>query len=124
MPEIQTLTEQYPRAVAPQETSAVVGEPGIANRKSPGGTPWESDHPVNLRLTIPLFKRRYYIALVAGTERRSIERRAEGRRKHPIATTGNIAFLFAAGTVVGVALLTLVQLVGHWVLMQTGWVQL
>ena len=124
MSESQAQTKQRTSTVEPCEPVGCLGEPGIANRKSPGGTPWESDHPVNLRLTIPLFKRRYYIALVAGTERRSIERRAEERRKHPIATTANIAFLFAAGTVVGVALLTLVQLVGHWVLMQTGWVQL
>ena len=36
---------------------------------------------------------------------------------------GLIAALVGGSTVVGISLFTLVQVVGHWVLMQTGWVQ-
>lgn len=51
---------------------------------------WSDAHPVNIRLTIPFFSRSFYVAIVAGVERRSRARRAEERRKHPLVTTGNI----------------------------------
>lgn len=124
MSENQIQTKQRASPVEPRDTASWLGEPGIANQKTPVGMPWESDHPVNLRLTIPFFKRRCYITLVAGTERRSPERLAAERLNHPIRTKGNLAFLLAAGTIVGAALFTIVQLVGNWVLAQTGWVQL
>ena len=61
----------------------VKSEPGVpsldtreqmAKRQSPGGTPWSNDHPVNIRLSIPLLAGRFYLTIVAGRERRSAER--------------------------------------------------
>lgn len=70
---------------------------------------WGSDHPVNIRLTIPLLFRTYYVTIVAGSERRSRERRISERKKHPLFVLGNIVVLFLAGTVVGLAAMTLIQ---------------
>ncbi len=123
MAENQIQTRQRTSAVDPKDSPRKLGEPGIANRKTPDGAPWESHHPINLRLSIPLLFKRYYVTIVAGEERRSPERRVEERQKHPIKTIGNLIVLLAASTVVGISLFTLVQVVGHWVLMQTGWVQ-
>jgi hypothetical protein len=65
---------------------------GSADTKS-----WSRSHDVDFRLTIPLFVRDYYIAFVAGTERRTPERRSAERRKHPLLALGNIAFLIGIG---------------------------
>jgi hypothetical protein len=83
---------------------------------------WSKDHTVNIRLSIPLLPDRFYVTLVMGRERRSPQRRAAERQKHPLKTTGNVAFLFVAGTTVGFALFTLVQVVGLSVLSKTGWI--
>ena len=123
MTESQAKTRERTGTVEPQDPLGSLGEPGIAKRKTPGGAPWESDYPIDLRLSIPLLFKRYFVTIVAGEERRSPERRVEERQKHPIKTIGNLTVLLAAGTVVGISLFTLVQVVGHWVLMQTGWVQ-
>ncbi len=70
---------------------------------------WGS-HPVNIRFSIPLLFRSYYITVVIGPERRSKERRAIERQKHPLFTLGNVIVYLLAGTGWGVALLTLFQL--------------
>ena len=123
MPESQAKKRERTSTGEPQDSLGSLGEPGIANRKAPGGASWGSDHPINLRLSVPLLFKRYYVTIVAGEERRSPERRAEERQKHPIKTIGNLTVLLVAGIVVGISLFTLVQVVGHSVLMQTGWVQ-
>ena len=120
----QAQTKQLPDAVEPPVPVNRCGEPGIAGRRTSGAVPWESNHPVNLRLSIPLLPKRYYLTIVAGKERRGPERLAAERLNHPIRTKGNIVGLLVAGTVVGMALFTIVQLVGNWVLAQTGRVQL
>jgi hypothetical protein len=73
--------------------------------------PWISDHPVNIRVSIPLIFGRYYLTIVAGKERRSDQRRAAEKSKHPLNTTGNVIFLSAVGIIVGLALMTLMQVV-------------
>lgn len=56
-------------------------------------------HPVNLRVTLfGLF----YLVVLAGPERRSPERRAEERERHPLRSWGNIALLTVVG-ILGVA---------------------
>ncbi len=118
--ESQTRTEQRPSAVKPQGTPAVVGEPGIKDRKAPGGTPWESYHPVNIRLTIPFLKKRYYMTLVAGMERRSAQRLAEERLKHPLIKTGNVLMMAAFGIITGLAFLAVFQVASSYMLQQSG----
>jgi hypothetical protein len=50
--------------------------------------------PINLRFTIPFFGKRFYFAMVAGKERRGSERIALERRRHPLGTRANLAFIF------------------------------
>ncbi len=67
-------------------------------------------HPTDVRLTIPLFSKRYYVVLLAGEERRSRERIRAERRQRPLATGGNIALLVGlvtAGTIFGSLIWTL-----------------
>ncbi len=53
-----------------------------------------SRHPVNLRLTLPVWPgRRYYLTVVAGRERRNPQRRKHERQRHPIFKPGNVWFL-------------------------------
>lgn len=54
----------------------------------------ETRPPVNLRFTIPFFGKRFYFALVGGKERRGKERIALERRRNPIKTKTNLAFIF------------------------------
>ena len=70
---------------------------------------WSSAHPINLRLSLPLVFGRYYVTIVAGRERRSAARLAEERKKHPVATAGNLLFLVTIGTVAGLAFLSVIQ---------------
>jgi hypothetical protein len=53
-------------------------------------------YPVNLRFTIPFT--RFFIAIIGGRERRSPERRAAERARHPLVTLGNIIFVAALTT--------------------------
>ena len=98
----------------------MVGEPGITERESLSNPPWEGSHPVNLRITLPFFKKRCYVTLVAGTEKRSPERLTQERRKHPIATTGNILVLATFGIITGLAFLAAFQMATAFMLQQTG----
>jgi len=63
---------------------------------SPAPTGWQK-HTINIRLSIPFLKGRWYLAVLGGSEKRDAIRRAEEREKHPIRTIGNI--LFAIGLV-------------------------
>jgi hypothetical protein len=57
------------------------------------GREWSSDHPLNIRVSVPLGIGRYYITLVAGKERRARARLALDRRENPLDTPGNVLFL-------------------------------
>ena len=46
-------------------------------------------HPVDLRLSIPLLWRRFYLVLLAGPERRSAERRRGERFNRPLRAVAN-----------------------------------
>lgn len=81
---------------------------------------WRSEHPVNLRVSIPLLFGRYYVTLVAGKERRSAARRAVERRKHPVAVPGNAILLLVLGILCGLAGLSLVQFASVYILKETG----
>ena len=54
---------------------------------------WTADHALNLRLSVPMIGGRFYTTLVAGRERRSPERRAAERLKHPLITRRNVKAL-------------------------------
>ncbi len=97
-------------------------DPEVVERQSPGGRNWGNEHPVNIRLSIPLPFRRCYLTIVGGQERRSPERRRAERAKHPLVTLGNIVFLAAAGVVIGLAGLAGIQMFVAFVFQETGFV--
>ena len=74
-------------------------------RPSPPYTGWNSTHAVNVRLSIPLGSRRYYLTLVGGRERRNPTRRAEDRQRYPLRTAANLVFFLGLAVVVYVAAL-------------------
>ena len=83
---------------------------GAASNPVYAGREWSSDHPLNIRMSIPLGVGRYYITLVAGKERRARARLAVDRRQHPLDTTGNVAFLAFVTTIATAGSLTLLYL--------------
>ncbi len=82
--------------------------------EAPRAERWGNHHPVNIRLSIPLFTRRYYLTVIGGTEQRSTERLAEEREKHPLATTANMIFLFTVGFILGGSCWIGLQAVATW----------
>lgn len=69
---------------------------------------WADDHAVNIRLSIPLVFRRFYVTIVAGPERRDRERLEAERAKHPVCKLGNIVFLGYSGLIVMLALCAMI----------------
>lgn len=69
---------------------------------------WSHEHPLNIRLSLPFFKSRYYLTIVGGRDKRSPERHAIERGNHPVRTFFNI--LFAIGIVSGATILMLLFL--------------
>jgi hypothetical protein len=55
---------------------------------------------VDIRLSLSLFSRRYFMTVVAGCEQRPRVRRKAGRVFHPLGTIGNTLFVGAATTVI------------------------
>ena len=115
----QSLEGQHERLE--QETREGLSDNSSASvRKAPGGEPWGNDHPVNIRLSIPLLFGRYYVTIVAGKERRSGERLASEREKHPLMKLGNLVLMAACGTICGLAALSMFQLATAYVLLRSG----
>jgi hypothetical protein len=73
------------------------------------------DHPIDIRLSIPLPFGRYYLALVLGPERRAEERRSTEREARPVMTAANILFILTIVVmfygVLGVAALLLTRII-------------
>lgn len=67
-------------------------------------------HLTDIRLSIPLLGRRYYAVLLAGPERRNLERLRQERSERRLITTANLIFLtilVALGTILGTFVWTL-----------------
>jgi len=56
--------------------------------------------PVNIRLSLPVFGRRYFLTVIGGTERRSAERRARESSRHPVRTVSNFLFFVFLGVLI------------------------
>jgi hypothetical protein len=73
------------------------------------------EHPIDIRVSIPLPFGRYYLALVLGPERRSEERRRTESDSRPIMTAANILFILTIVVmfygVLGVAALLLTRII-------------
>jgi hypothetical protein len=51
--------------------------------------------PIDIRITVPFLRRRYFITVLAGPEQRSEERLKEERAPHPLWTFANVcSFVF------------------------------
>ncbi len=48
--------------------------------------------PVNIRLTVPLWRRQFYLTVLSGQEKRSSDRRRFERARYPLRTIANIFF--------------------------------
>jgi len=84
--------------------------PAASETATQGAPPQETRRsarsgPVDIRLTIPLLRWRFYVAFVGGRERRGEDRLALERRLHPVRTRGNL--LFAVGCAMAVYLIAL-----------------
>ncbi len=115
----QSLEGQHER-LAEETPEGFSGDSSASTRKVPSGEPWGNDHPVNIRLSVPLLFTRYYVTIVAGKERRSGERLASEREKHPLTKLGNLVVMFACGTICGLAVLSMFQLATAYVLLRSG----
>ncbi len=97
----QALTDgvdQFAGAGAAMEASADASQgdsvsAGTADRQIYAGREWTPDHPLNIRISVPIGFGRYYVTLVAGKERRARARLAIDRRQHPLDTPANTLFL-------------------------------
>lgn len=55
-------------------------------------------HPINIRLSIPLLSRRFYLTVVGGEDKRGADRRAIDRNRYPLRTLANIFFFIGVAT--------------------------
>ncbi len=61
-------------------------------------------------MSVPFFRRRYYVTIVGGEGKRSAERRARERHHYPLRTAANIFFFLGLATVFYIAALVAVAL--------------
>ncbi len=73
----EQLSEDQKKAIA----AALPGTPGIKP-------------PVNIRMSVPMLRWRFYFAINGGKERRSKPRLKADRRHNPLVTKGNGLFVF------------------------------
>ena len=113
--------QDSPAAAAIERAQAYAAEVAVDPAESQTEAAWQAArHPINLRLTVPFPFGRFYLTILAGKERRNPERRVDERRKNPIATKWNIAFLGLLGLVTGLALFTVIQFAARMVLERAG----
>jgi hypothetical protein len=56
-------------------------------------------HVVNIRVSLPFFKQRFYITVVGGEEKRDADRRSSERNTYPLRTIANVFFVIGAATI-------------------------
>lgn len=98
------LLGRLPRPIA----DSLTAEQRAALREA-AAIPANSDRPpVNIRLSIPFLRWRFFIAVFGGAERRAPERLARDRTQNPLATLGNL--LFVTGVVLAFYLVALIAI--------------
>lgn len=55
--------------------------------------------PVNIRFTVPIIHKQFYVTVVSGEEKRSTERRRRDRHSYPLRTAANVFFFVGIATV-------------------------
>jgi hypothetical protein len=89
-PFLQTFFARVPKDVAATFTG-----PQLDAIKRAFGARSRGAHVVDLRMSIPLGWRWFYVVLLAGPERRTVDRRALERLFRPVWTVANIVVLAA-----------------------------
>ena len=113
--------QDSPAAAAIERAQAFAAEQASSGEAAAQqDTSWQATHAINVRLTIPLPFTRFYLTIVGGRERRNPDRRIDERRKNPLATKWNIAFLGLLGLITGLALFTVIQFAARLVLEKAG----
>lgn len=64
-----------------------------AIQKAFGYNTWTSQHPLDLRVTLPIPGLRFYMVLLGGPEKRSKQRLQYGKFLNPVWTPNNIIFM-------------------------------
>ncbi len=89
------LPPEVRESLSEAQTSALVRAANDCGRR---------EHGIDIRFSLPLLSKRFYVALLSGEERRSAARREIEHAKHPIARLSNLlflAFLTSVFTVIG-----------------------
>ncbi len=97
---LSRLPEDVRAGFTPQQLAALDGALDANNARR---------HPINVRVT--LFGMAYLVVL-AGRENRTRRRRVEERKRHPLATPGNLVFLTVVailGLILGSTLRSLIS---------------
>ncbi|WP_404382508.1 hypothetical protein [Caenispirillum salinarum] len=83
-PELARLPPDFVRTLSAEQRALL--------REALPGRTWRR-HPVDLRFSVPWFGRGLFVTLIAGTEKRSTERRVADRTRYPLHRIGNLLFL-------------------------------
>lgn len=97
---VHTLFERLP----PWVTDSLTPQQQTAIREALAEPEWKL-HPVNIRFSLPFLKRRYYVTVVGGEDKRSAARRDHDRRKYPLRTLANVFFVLGLATILYAVLL-------------------
>lgn len=81
------LPDDLRRTIAPDLRNALI--------EAAGNRPWAT-HPVDIRFSVPLLFKRFYLAVVAGPERRAPARLAAERRSRTLMRLGNAVFVLCS----------------------------
>ncbi|EKV32117.1 hypothetical protein C882_3181 [Caenispirillum salinarum AK4] len=83
-PELARLPPEFVRTLSAEQRALL--------REALPGRAWRR-HPVDLRFSVPWFGRGLFMTLIAGTEKRSEDRRMADRARYPLHRVGNLLFL-------------------------------
>lgn len=94
-------------AQMPSDDAASFTESQVAALDRALETATSNRQPVDIRISIPFLRRRYFIVVLAGSEQRSAERRKLDREKHKLWTPANVlalgfGLLFAIPALIGI----------------------
>ncbi len=89
---LETLLEKLP----PEIVESFTPEQRAALWQASKPMSWRR-HPINLRMSMPIFGRRYFLTVVGGEERRNPDRLVRERHLYPLRTAGNLLFLLGVG---------------------------
>lgn len=95
--------------IPPQVVDTMTPDQIEAITDAAGQAPWD-DHAVNIRLTLPLILRRFYVTVIGGNEKRGDDRRGIDRHKYPLRTVANGFFFIGMATLFYTVLLIIMAL--------------